>query len=87
MPFHLICVHIMLSSVWVVEWPSFGKELLIRLTIFSLCVFFPRFGFEGWILGSVTSVHFYFCDLNLKFPLILAILVLNTSSSLNDMHS
>ena len=23
--FHLMCVHIMLSSVWVAEWPPFGK--------------------------------------------------------------
>ena len=38
MPFHLMCVHIMFSLVWVVEWPSFGEELLIRLTIYSLCV-------------------------------------------------
>ena len=23
--FHLTCVHIIFSSVWVAEWPSFGK--------------------------------------------------------------
>ena len=23
--FHLTCVHIIFSSVWVVEWPPFGK--------------------------------------------------------------
>ena len=33
MTFHLMCVHIIFSSVWVDEWSSFGKELLSRLTI------------------------------------------------------
>ena len=28
----------MLSSVYVAEWPPFGKELLTRLTICSLCI-------------------------------------------------
>ena len=36
--FHLMCVHIVFSSVWVAEWPSFGKELLTRFTICSLCI-------------------------------------------------
>ena len=36
--FHLMCVHINLSSVWVVEGPLFGKQLLTRLTICSLCI-------------------------------------------------
>ena len=35
--FHLMCVHIIFSSVLVAEWPHFGKELLPRLTICSLC--------------------------------------------------
>ena len=35
--FHLMLVHIILSSVWDTEWPPFGKELLARLTICSLC--------------------------------------------------
>ena len=56
--FHLMCVHIIFSSVWVAEWPPFGKELLTRLTICSLCILtiynsiISRFGFEGgiWIL-------------------------------------
>ena len=34
MTFHLMFVNIF-SSVWVVEWPPFGKKLLIRLTIFD----------------------------------------------------
>ena len=36
--FHLIFVNIILSSVWDAEWPPFGKELLTRLTICSLCI-------------------------------------------------
>ena len=35
--FHLLSVHIIFCSVWVAEWPPFGKELLTRLTICSLC--------------------------------------------------
>ena len=35
---HLMCVHIIFSSVLVGEWPYFGKELLPRLTICSLCI-------------------------------------------------
>ena len=36
--FHLtcMCVHIIFSSVWVAEWPSFWKKLLTRLVMFSL---------------------------------------------------
>ena len=55
MTFHLIFVHITFSSVMVAEWPSFGKELLTRLTIFSLCILnicilnISRFVFEGGI--------------------------------------
>ena len=38
MTFHLTCAHIILSSVWGAEWPPFGKRLLTRLTICSLCI-------------------------------------------------
>ena len=31
-------VHIIFSSVQVVEWPTFGKELLTQLIIRSLCI-------------------------------------------------
>ena len=37
--FHLMCVHIIFSLVWVAEWQPFGKELLTRLTICSCCIF------------------------------------------------
>ena len=33
-----LCVHIIFSSVSVAEWPAFGKYLLTRLTICSICV-------------------------------------------------
>ena len=36
--FHLMCVHIIFSSVSVAEWPLFGKKLLNRLTICPLCI-------------------------------------------------
>ena len=36
--FHLTCVNIIFSSVWVAEWPPFVKKLLTRLTICSLCI-------------------------------------------------
>ena len=38
MAFYFMCVHIIFSSVSVAEWPPFGKWLLTRLTICSLCV-------------------------------------------------
>ena len=36
--FHLMFVAIIFSSVWVAEWPPFGKELLTRLAICYLCI-------------------------------------------------
>ena len=30
--------HYMFVHIWVTEWPPFGKELLTRLTICSLCI-------------------------------------------------
>ena len=36
--FYLKYVHIIYRSVWVAECPPFGKELLTRLTICSLCI-------------------------------------------------
>ena len=38
---------IILGSLKVAEWPPFGKELLIQLTICPLCLMFIcNFGFE-----------------------------------------
>ena len=48
-------VHIIFSSVWVAEWPPFGKELPTRLTTCSHCgltiLGSSRLGFEGemWV--------------------------------------
>ena len=36
--FHLMIVHYTFSSVWVAEWPPFGKKLPARLAICSHCV-------------------------------------------------
>ena len=62
MTFHLMCIHIILSSVWVAEWPPFGEELLSRLAVCSLCIlticnigYFP-FCFEGWFWVLIASV-------------------------------
>ena len=55
-------IHITFSSVWVAEWPPFGKELFIRLTICSLCILticnlvISRFGFEGGIRVLIAPV-------------------------------
>ena len=62
MTFHLMCVHIVFNLVWVAEWPSFGKELLTRSTICSLCILticnlvISRFGFKDWIWVLIASV-------------------------------
>ena len=50
--FHLTCVHIILSSVSVAQWPPFGKKLLTRLTICSICILtFCNISFPFWFLG------------------------------------
>ena len=36
--FHPMFVHNTFSSVWVAEWPPFGKELPTRLAVCSHCV-------------------------------------------------
>ena len=36
--FHLMFVPYTFSSVWVTEWPPFGKKLPARLTICSHCL-------------------------------------------------
>ena len=65
MTFQLVFVHIISSSVWVAEGPSFEKELPTRLTISSLCSlticsfsYFP-FWFEGgiWVLIASVAGH------------------------------
>ena len=60
---NIICVHIIFRVVSIAEWPSFGKELLTRLIICSLCIliifvvlFISRFGFKIWIWVLIASV-------------------------------
>ena len=36
--FHFMFVHYTFSSVWVAEWPPFGKLLPDRLAICSYCI-------------------------------------------------
>ena len=36
--FRFMFVHYTFSSVWVAEWPPFGKKLPARLTICSHCI-------------------------------------------------
>ena len=36
--FHLMFVHYTFSSVWVTEWPPFGKQLPARFAICSHCL-------------------------------------------------
>ena len=44
MTFYIMFVYIIFSSGWIAEWPSFGKELLTRLTICSPCILTICFG-------------------------------------------
>ena len=53
MTFHLMFVHICFSLVWVAEWPSFGKELLTRLTICSVWWFFYPLEWSRFKYGVV----------------------------------
>ena len=52
--FHLMFVHYTFSSVWVAEWPPFGKELSIQLAVCSHCVLyicsFSYFESDVWFL-------------------------------------
>ena len=67
MTFHLMFVHIIYSSVWVAEWPPFGKELSTRMTICSHCILticilvISWFGFLvrdlGFVCFSFFSLH------------------------------
>ena len=55
--------HMFYTVVKVAEWPPFGRELLIRFTICSLCFFYffvflviSHLGFEGGTLVLIASV-------------------------------
>ena len=54
----LVSVFVLLSKSYLAEWPSFGRELLIRLTLCAFCGmsachfgFFP-FWYRNWDFGS-----------------------------------
>ena len=64
--FHLVSDQYTFSSVWVAEWPPFGKKLPVRLAICSRCLLsicniylFPIFGFKSgiWLLITPVPVH------------------------------
>ena len=67
MTYHIMCVHIIFSSVLVAEWP-FGKQLLTRLTcILTSCNCFS-FCFEDWIWILIASFPLIFvCFLLLQW--------------------
>ena len=63
--FHLMFVHNTLRSVWVAEWPPFGKKPPARLAICSHCLLSicnfdtSHFGYKGgiWLLIAPDPVH------------------------------
>ena len=73
--FHLMFVHYTFSSVWVAEWPPFGKWLPARLAncfhfILCICNIFSRFGFNSGIclLIAPVPVHCFSITFILYFP-------------------
>ena len=59
---------LLFSSGWITDWPSFGEELLTRLTICSLCIsticncrYFPIW-FQGgiWVPIALVPDHCIF---------------------------
>ena len=52
--FHLTCVSISFSSVWVAEWPPFGKELLTRFTIYLVPLYLAE---VIWVLIAQVPGH------------------------------
>ena len=76
MTFYLTCVHIIIfSSVSVALWPPFGKYLLTRMTICSLCILticntsYFQLWYWGLELGSdrpsswsLLTFYFYQCN-------------------------
>ena len=54
MTFHVMFVHIIFSSVYVAEWPPFGKVLFTRLTICSQCILTIC---KRWSISIGVSLH------------------------------
>ena len=48
--FHFMFVHYTFSSVWVAEWPPFGKKLPARLAVVLIvfCIFVIFIYFPFW---------------------------------------
>ena len=55
-----MCLEMMFSWVLLDEWPPFGKELLTRLTVFSLCIMSICVPFwfreQGPVVQSIVSL-------------------------------
>ena len=61
--FRFMFVHYTFGSVWVAEWPPFGKKLPVRLADCSHCILsvcdvylFPVFGFKNGICLLIAPV-------------------------------
>ena len=88
--FHFMFVHYIFSSVWVAEWPPFGKKLPARLAICSHCILsicniylFPAFVLRaGFDCSSSCSLlfHYFYCSLLIKRVLCLKISDVETTS-------
>ena len=60
--FHFMFVHYTFSSVWVAEWPPFGKWLAIcSHCILSICnvYLFPALAFDCSSSCSLLSYYYY----------------------------
>ena len=72
--FHFMLVHYTFSSIWVAEWPSFGKSLPTRLAICSHCIlsickylFISRFGFKSGICLLIAPVPVHCFSITFSF--------------------
>ena len=76
--FHLVFVHCTFSSVWVAEWPPFGKKLPARSAIcshclLSICNFYlnSHFGFKSgiWLLIAPVPDHCFSITFDIKLKI------------------
>ena len=86
-------VQIILSSVWVAERPSFGKELHTRLTTCSPCVLticnfsYFRSGFEGRIWVLIAPVPGNWLLVTFGITGVYIIFLSFTLKCVHDLHS
>ena len=71
--FHFMFVHYTFSSVWVAEWPPFGKKLPARLAIYSHCILSICNTYLFTVLVLIAG--FVFCLLQFLFIVFLLLLV------------